>query len=268
MKSTIRLLCLIAALAAMPLQAQVQVPALMNYQGQLASATGTPLATGDYALTFSIYDAVQGGTRIWGPQIFDGTAGQGRGPKIPVVQGYFNVMLGPNDTTNRPLSDAFASGNLRYIEIKVGEAAAIAPRQQLLTAPFAFAASKASVADTAKVADNAQKIEGVDLLNAQGKLNTAIFASDAITASQLADNSVGSSELATNAVLSSKIATGAVTIEKLFDLTGIVKKVEEKGKGALIEKLFPELLDSAHKGDDQSEGGKRGEPREIGEEDQ
>src|SRR5438067_1226199 len=117
------------------------VPALVNYQGRLSNPDGSPLATADYQLTFNIHDsATNSGGLIWGPQIFDGVLGtNGHGPKIPVVQGYFNVMLGPMDTTSRSLADAFNATN-RFVEIKVGTNNPILPRQQILTAPFAFQA--------------------------------------------------------------------------------------------------------------------------------
>src|SRR5512138_3660731 len=94
------------------------VPGFMNFQGQLMGANGSPLATGDYELTFRIFDAVEGGTIILGPQVLDGAGSSGHGPKIPVVQGYFNVILGPQDTAGRQLSGAF-QGPTRFLEIKV-----------------------------------------------------------------------------------------------------------------------------------------------------
>lgn len=198
---------------------QVQVPTLMNYQGQLADASGNPLATGDYSLTFSIHDAAQGGSQVWGPQQFDGGVGPGRGARIPVVQGYFNVMLGPTDTAGRSLADAFGASVNRFIQIQIGSNAPIAPRQQMLTSPFAFASVKAKNADVATnalAADSARTLGGITVLDAQGKLNASVFATDAITANQLANNSVGTAELANDSVQSAKISTGAVTIDKLF----------------------------------------------------
>src|ERR1043166_1876868 len=80
------------------------VPALINYQGRLSNADGSPLPTGDYQLTFSIYDSATNTSTnglIWGPQVFDGTNGLGHASKIPVAQGYFNVMLGPQPAAQR-----------------------------------------------------------------------------------------------------------------------------------------------------------------------
>lgn len=115
------------------------VPVLVNYQGQLTDATGAPLATADYTLTFSIHDAASGGNVVSGPQVFDGRSGAGYGPRIPVVQGNFNVMPGPADTASRSLAEAF-NAPTRYVEIKVAGNAPLEPRQQILSAPSALRA--------------------------------------------------------------------------------------------------------------------------------
>ncbi len=44
------------------------VPHLINYQGRLTGADGNPLATGDYTLSFKIYNQASGGMAVWGPQ--------------------------------------------------------------------------------------------------------------------------------------------------------------------------------------------------------
>lgn len=119
------------------------VPPTINYQGQLVNGIGKPLATADYELTFSIWDAAQGGTEKWGPQIFDGQGGPGFGPMIPVVQGHFNVVLGPIDTVGRALAGALLSGANYYLETKVGDKT-ISPRQQILSTPFALRSETAA----------------------------------------------------------------------------------------------------------------------------
>jgi microcystin-dependent protein len=118
------------------------VPALINYQGQLTDANGTDLATADYTLTFRIYGSETGTDLIWGPQVFDGAGGQGHGAKVPVVHGFFNVLLGQWDTAGRSLATAF-DGTDRYVEVQLGGNTAIKPRQRILTAPFAFKANGA-----------------------------------------------------------------------------------------------------------------------------
>jgi len=113
------------------------VPPLVNYQGRVANPDGSALNTANYQLIFNIYDAASGGGLVWGPQVFDGTAALGHGALIPVVQGYFNVMLGPVDVTGRPLAGAFNASN-RFIEVTVTNHPPISPRQQVLASPFAF----------------------------------------------------------------------------------------------------------------------------------
>jgi len=112
------------------------VPTKMNYQGVIANSSGIPLPTGNYNLTFRIYNAATGPTLIWGPQTIP----------VAVVSGQFNVALGPLDAatpTPRALSAGFASAT-SYLEIQVGANPPIVPRQQILSAPFAFEADHAA----------------------------------------------------------------------------------------------------------------------------
>jgi len=155
---TLLALCLFSASA----NAQT-VPALVNYQGRLANPDGTALATGDYQLTFRVYDSATNSAAtnlVWGPQVFDGVAGQGHGGKIPVVQGYFNVMLGPVDTTNRSLADAFTATN-RFVEIQVGTNSSILPRQQILSAPYALNSAKLAGYDWSDLLGTNNPLAGV-----------------------------------------------------------------------------------------------------------
>ena len=137
-------LCIVLALAAfLPAHAQ-SIPALVNYQGRLANPDGSPLATADYQLSFSIYDsATNSGNLIWGPQVFDGQSAQGHGPMIPVVQGYFNVMLGPVDVNNASLANAFNATN-RFVQITVSTNPPIRP--EALYEGYSFASATAPAA--------------------------------------------------------------------------------------------------------------------------
>ncbi len=175
------------------------VPPLVNYQGRLSNPDGSPLTTADYALAFRVFDNTNGGNLIWGPQLFDGTNGlAGHGAKIPVVQGYFNVMLGPVDVLTNSLLNAF-NGTNRFVEITVGTNSPILPRQQILAAPFAFQAA------------NAAKLAGYDWGSVfgtndpvNGKMSGARIANGSITSQQLATS------LATNQIWSIGSAPGAI----------------------------------------------------------
>ena len=110
------------------------VPQLVNYQGKLTDANGDPLSTAEYKLEFNIYDDATGGLIKWGPQTFG---------SVPVVRGYFNVILGPVDTGNRSITNGF-SGPDGYLGIKVNDGTEIQPRQQILSAPYAISAGEVS----------------------------------------------------------------------------------------------------------------------------
>ena len=113
------------------------VPNAMNYQGRLTNNRGEPLETRDYTLAFTIHDAATGGSPIWGPQTL----------RVPVVDGYFNVVLEVADG-GTPIAAAFTATN-RYVAIQIDNRPAIEPRQRLISAPFAFQAQSAGYAQSA-----------------------------------------------------------------------------------------------------------------------
>ena len=120
------------------------VPPLVNYQGQLLDPSGVPIPTGDYDVEVRLFPVESGGVALWGPQRFNGQNGVGLGSKVAVVQGRFNVVLGPKDINSADLAQVFAKNASVFIELKVGVANPIAPRQQMLAAPFALHALTAA----------------------------------------------------------------------------------------------------------------------------
>ncbi len=119
------------------------MPPLVNYQGRLANPDGSSFPTADYELRLSIYDAATGGRLVWGPQVFDGAVGVGHGPRVPVLQGFSNLMLGPVDSQGRSILRAFGNSN-RFVEIVLGGRAPIQPRQQIPPTPFAVQSANGS----------------------------------------------------------------------------------------------------------------------------
>ena len=174
-------------------QARAQtVPGLVNYQGRLTDAAAVPLPAGSYAVAFRLWDSptLLGQTLIWGRE-YDVTI---------VENGAFNVILGggggrtltdsPPPAVNE-LSFAFGESN-RFLGLTVtrgtnGQAVPnameLVPRQQILSAPFAFRANTVSP-------------EGV---------NSNAIQSHAVTFSKLGPESVGTTTL----------QNGSVTLEKL-----------------------------------------------------
>lgn len=147
---------ILLALTVAVAQAQnVTVPQLVNYQGRLTDINGDPLSTANYTMEFNIYPVKTGGTALWGPLIFDNGTGTGHGNRVPVVQGHFNVFLGPVDTTNRPIATAFAQNSVTYLSVKVTTGpwqpslTELLPRQQILSSPYALQTQNAETLGTA-----------------------------------------------------------------------------------------------------------------------
>jgi hypothetical protein len=152
------------------------VPSLVNYQGTLVNSDNSPLANGSHPVQFRIYDAITGGQLVWGPQ----------SNMVPVYNGQFNVLLGPTDGASRSLADAFKGAN-RYLELQVSNSLPIAPRQQILSAPFALNAQTLNATNWGAVFDNGDP--------ATGKIPGGLIAANSITGAQIIDGSIGMAEL-------------------------------------------------------------------------
>lgn len=197
------------------------VPGEVNYQGQILNAAGTPLATGNYTLTFTLFDAAQGGVVVWGPYTNSAVA---------VVDGSFNVVLPARDYLSRTLAAA-AVNSPRFLELAVGNNPPIAPRQQLLSAPYALNSERMQGYDWSAFFDNANpatgRIPGGRIADASITVNQ--LANNAVTSAKLADGSIVSADildgsiatadLANNSVTSAKISSGQVTTAQILDGT-------------------------------------------------
>ncbi len=164
-----------------------ELPQLINYQGALVDETGKPLASGLYTIEFRIYDAEEEGNLIWGPQIFDGVVAFGHASKVQAVDGNFNVLLGTIDTSKRKLSSAFAAAP-RYIEITVHDPDAkaehtLAPRQQILSVPFALNAQTAQSVAARSISEESIK---------EGAVNAGIMEDGSALTEILDDDGAGS----------------------------------------------------------------------------
>lgn len=130
---------LVASLLVLPLLAQ---PEYINYQGRVNDGAGQPLATGNYTIEFRVYDdpvLAEPVNLVWGPFILDGATAEGHGPAVSIINGRFNVILGPGDTASRSIRNAFAGEN-RFLELRVNGGSPILPRQQFLSTPYAIKA--------------------------------------------------------------------------------------------------------------------------------
>lgn len=137
MKRAGALAALLWAMAPAPAGA---VPPGFNIQGRLTDANGVN-REGNYSIKFTLYDAPTGGAALWTRTY---TA-------LTVRNGNFQTVLG--DTAGQPmLTDVFATGDTRHLEIQVLSGPGVSspeqplvPRQQLVSVPYAM---KAAVADS------------------------------------------------------------------------------------------------------------------------
>jgi len=129
-------LCVVM-LAFFPIALLADVPQLINYQGRLTDAQNAA-RTGTANLKFEIFDAATTGTKLWGPQVFT---------NVPLVNGYFNIILGTTDQGGSLIGDAFvgASAFLQIYETNQNTDTPILPRQQILSAPYSIHANIADV---------------------------------------------------------------------------------------------------------------------------
>lgn len=127
-------------------------PALINFQGVLKTPAGAPLPDGTYSITVSLWDSATAGAQKWSQTL----------PTVAVNHGVFAVVL----STATP--DLFNGSNL-WLEIKIGSDAAMTPRQQIVSVPFALKAN--TVPD--------------------GSIGTAQLTDGAVTATKLATGAQG-----------------------------------------------------------------------------
>ena len=162
MSAMLPVLALQFAHAAVPSSITQSVPGKMNYQGYLQDVSGGyPYQDGTYTLDCRIYNSETGGTCLWGGRY-----------RAYVKNGYFNIMLGDENSTQglddmsnvtytnagdlwKALWGANDTDTTRYLGVTVHEDSygsrienptEIMPRQQLLTSPFAFRAQSAKYA--------------------------------------------------------------------------------------------------------------------------
>ena len=102
------------------------IPKILNYQGRVTDSGGSPIADGDYTMTFAIYDAASGGTSLW-------SSGD---VTVTVSNSVFSVFLGESP---QPSLDLDFSMDY-WIEITI-EGDLQSPRTRLGSAGYAFMAS-------------------------------------------------------------------------------------------------------------------------------
>ncbi len=110
------------------------VPDTFNYQGVLRGGSGELLDAGTYNVEFNLYPAATGGSAAWGREY----------AVLLDSNGLFNVALddgaGSPLIANSTLPATISSNQTLYLGLTVEGSTEIAPRQQLLSVPYALRA--------------------------------------------------------------------------------------------------------------------------------
>ncbi len=108
------------------LTSHAEIPQVISYQGRVTDTGGAPIADGDYSMTFTIYDAVTGGTSLWSSGALT----------VTVSGGVFSVLLGesPQPTLSLDFDVDY------WVEIDI-ESDIQSPRTRLGSVGYAYMAS-------------------------------------------------------------------------------------------------------------------------------
>lgn len=187
--------------------AQSASPALIPFQGRLTDQTGAAYSTGQFTITFNLYDQAIGGTSVWTE----------RHEKVSVINGMVNAFLGSVNSI-----DSVDFSTTKYLGIAVdADDNATTPEPEMVPRTMILGAFHAKKAE---VATNATKLNGagwdVLLTDADPTAGGAVLKADkigdgVISAGKLADGSVTSAKIADGAITGQHIQDGSVVNDKL-----------------------------------------------------
>ena len=191
-------------------------PPLMNFQGRLAKPDGTALTDGTHTVTFTLYTQATGGAALWTET-----------DTVTVHNGAFAATLGKITA----LTDAVFAAN-DWLEIKVDNAAALSPRQQLVSVASAFKADTALTVPDGSITLTKLAPGVLNFNNIGGTVNTSQFAANTIPINALAGNPLGAiSGFSVGPSLVSSISTGATPTS--VAVSGNVACVTPQGANSL-----------------------------------
>lgn len=169
------------------LPAMADVPALIDYQGDVRAAGGAPVADGQYAMRFQLFGTETGGVPLW-TELRTGAS------RVQMTSGLFRVQLGEISPFSPVL---FGSGTTLWLELAIDsnnnaaiEAGEVfAPRSRLASAPFAL---EADLLDGYHKTD----LDGEYVNEGQpNAIDSAMVKDESLMAADLGPDCVGASEL-------------------------------------------------------------------------
>ena len=216
------LILLVSTLALLGTSAFAQttkVPALINYQGNVRSATGTPLSA-TRTVTFRFYKSPTSSLaadRLWSES-----------QSVTIVDGNFSVLIGGgtvvlNEANTGTFAEVFGKSTSVYLSITVddGTSAAdpeISPRQQIVTTAFAFRATVAEKVDDAAVTGPMIAANAVTTTQLNASAVTAEkIATSAVTSTQILDGTIATADIADSSITRAKILDGTIATADMAD---------------------------------------------------
>ena len=218
------LILLVSTLALLGTSAFAQttkVPAFINYQGNVRSATGTPLSA-TRTVTFRFYKSptsALAADRLWSES-----------QSVTIVDGNFSVLIGGgaavnNEANTGTFAEVFGKSTSVYLSITVDDGTSavdpeISPRQQIVTTAYAFRATVAEGVDSAAIKDTMIAANAVTTTQLNASAVTAEkIATSAVTTTQILDGSITSADIADKAIVNAELGDNAVTTDKIADGT-------------------------------------------------
>lgn len=135
---------------------EAQIPKLVSYQGFLTNTSGAALVDGNYNITVKIFDAQSGGNELWSEN-----------HSVSLMNGYFSVALGSNNTLNLAFDRAY------FVSTTV-DGNELLPRTAMTASPYALNAPSAGGSNGKAYALDAFDGSKVDVVQVDSDGNVGI----------------------------------------------------------------------------------------------
>lgn len=171
-------------------------PRLMNFQGRLDDSTGSPVANGDYDVTFRLFDVPAGGSPLWEET-----------QSVTTQSGIFAVLLGSLDS----VPESIFALDSAYLEIQPAGSDPVLPRSRLTSVPYAWRAREAELLGglTALELDESAEIDAHTAVSSAHHIktvNAADLVSGTLSEERLPQGAIDSSEIELESIGANRLA--------------------------------------------------------------
>ena len=131
------------------------VPQQLAHQGRLLDDAGVPVE-GDHALAFKLHDSVEGGSVLWEESI-----------DVSFDNGFYSVTLGTDEEGN-PIDTELLSQHPLFLDLAVDGGAAMSPRHEILSVPYAMMADTCENVSGGVVDASEIRVDGTPVITEGG----------------------------------------------------------------------------------------------------